>query len=35
MIAFNCRSFQFRELISLLLLMFCTLLVQNYYHITR
>ena len=33
MIAFNCRSFQFRELSSLLLLMFITLLIQNYYHI--
>lgn len=33
MIAFNCRSFQFRELSSLLLVMFITLLLQNYYHI--
>mmetsp|Transcript_47142 Transcript_47142/g.62417 ORF Transcript_47142/g.62417 Transcript_47142/m.62417 type:complete len:221 (-) Transcript_47142:887-1549(-) len=34
MIAFSCRSFQFRELSSLLVLMFVTLLFQNYYHIS-
>ena len=33
MIAFNCRSFQFRELSSLLFVMFMTLLIQNYWHI--
>lgn len=35
MISFNCRSFQFRELSSLLLMMFTTLLVQNYWHIAQ
>jgi len=35
MIAFNCRSFQFRELSSLLFVMFIVLLLQNYWHIVR
>ena len=35
MIAFNCRSFQFRELSSLLLVMFIVLLTQNYWHIVQ
>ena len=35
MISFNCRSFQFRELSSLLILIFIILLVQNYWHIEQ
>ena len=35
MMAFNSRTFQFRELVSLLSIMFVTLLVQNYFHVTN
>ena len=35
MISFNCRSFQFRELSSLLFVTFIVLLIQNYWHIMQ